>query len=306
MKRLWPALQQLLQRLKLRLRLSVRRRLALDVMALTTGLRPVVMLDYITYSTSTMQQLCQLLLHLSQEVENVRALRVLDMEGCGYLVHPAYLVGFMERSLISSSEPVFVVLDDSSPRKASAAEQGTIMKNLSGVRQRLSSLLVAQETEPCFNPNTKDSSGANHQRVVSEDAVGPGLLVAGNITCDSGILLPTLNGWLLGYPVVYVFTESRASWAGQCVGSDTLHLYRILVNSPLLPTLTSQGSGGPMHDEDDLLSFTVPCSLSLLGSAEVWVKVFFELIARCTEQSPEVWMSARLEVTERRMESIAF
>lgn len=36
--------------------------------------------------------------------------------------------------------------------------------------------------------------------------------------------------WLLGYPVVYVFTESRASWAGQCVGSDTLHLYRVLVN----------------------------------------------------------------------------
>lgn len=49
-------------------------------------------------------------------MENVRALRVLDMEGCGYLVHPAYLVGFMEQSLISSSEPVFVVLDDSSPR----------------------------------------------------------------------------------------------------------------------------------------------------------------------------------------------
>lgn len=49
-------------------------------------------------------------------MENVRALRVLDMEGCGYLVHPAYLVGFMERSLISSSELVFVVLDDSSPR----------------------------------------------------------------------------------------------------------------------------------------------------------------------------------------------
>lgn len=68
------------------------------------------------------------------------------------------------------------------------------MKNLSGVRQRLSSLLMAQETEPCFNPDTKDSSGANHQRVVSEDGVGPGLLVAGNITCDSGILLPTLNG----------------------------------------------------------------------------------------------------------------
>lgn len=49
-------------------------------------------------------------------MENVRALRVLDMEGCGYLVHPACLVGFMERSLISSSEPVFVVLDDNSPR----------------------------------------------------------------------------------------------------------------------------------------------------------------------------------------------
>lgn len=68
------------------------------------------------------------------------------------------------------------------------------MKNLSGVRQRLSSLLAAQEAEPYFNPNMKDLSGENLHRVVSEDAVGLGLLVAGNITCDSGILLPTLNG----------------------------------------------------------------------------------------------------------------
>ena len=45
--------------------------LCADVMALTTGLRPVVMLDYITYSTSTMQQLCQLLLHLSQVFTSV-------------------------------------------------------------------------------------------------------------------------------------------------------------------------------------------------------------------------------------------
>lgn len=51
-----------------------------------------------------------------QEVHEVAALRVLHMEGCGYLVHPSYLLEHMKRSLGFPSPLLFIVLDDDIPR----------------------------------------------------------------------------------------------------------------------------------------------------------------------------------------------
>lgn len=56
-----------------------------------------------------------------QEVDEVAALRVLHMEGCGYLVHPSYLLEYMDRSLSSPSPLLFIVLDDEIPRVSSLA-----------------------------------------------------------------------------------------------------------------------------------------------------------------------------------------
>lgn len=55
----------------------------------------------------------------AQEVHEVADLRVLHMEGCGYLIHPSYLLEYMDRSLNSPSQLFFVVLDDDSPRVSS-------------------------------------------------------------------------------------------------------------------------------------------------------------------------------------------
>lgn len=55
----------------------------------------------------------------AQEVREVAALRVVDMEGCGYLIHPSYFLEHMPRSLNTPSQLLFVVLDDDSPRVCS-------------------------------------------------------------------------------------------------------------------------------------------------------------------------------------------
>lgn len=60
-----------------------------------------------------------LIQNTAQEVREVAALRVLDMEGCGYLIHPSNFLEYMPRSLNIPSQLLFVVLDDDSPRVCS-------------------------------------------------------------------------------------------------------------------------------------------------------------------------------------------
>lgn len=302
MKELWHKLQQLLPQLKMRLRASVRRRLAIDIMALGTGVRAAVMLDYIPCTPAMLQQLCQLLLHVSQEVDEVAALRVLHMEGCGYLVHPSYLLEYMDRSLSSPSPLLFIVLDDEIPRKASQTEQETIVKSLSETQQRISSLLLVQSVNTCSLTGTQESKETSLLEV-REGAV-PNVIAVGDPTSGSGILLPTLNGWLLGYPVVYFFLEENASRAGRCVGSGPVQLHQVLIGSSLLNASNFQKEAESICDEDELLSFTVPNDLSPLGLSEDWAQLFFKKVTASVQRASDVWKSVRVEVTTRKMEFI--
>ncbi|KAG0560163.1 hypothetical protein KC19_10G158600 [Ceratodon purpureus] len=249
MKELWNKLQQLLPQLKMRLRASVRRRLALDIMALSTGVRAAVMLDYMPSTPAMLQQLCQLLFHISQEVHEIAALRVLHMEGCGYLIQPSYLLEYMNRSLRLPSPLLFIVLDDDIPRKASQTEQEAIVKNLSEIQRQISSLLSVQSMKSCSGSQASNGESLSE---VTEGAV-PNVLAAGDPTNGSGILLPTLNGWLLGYPVVYFFLEENASRAGRCVASGAVQLYQVLISSTVLNPSNFHKDAELICDEDELL-----------------------------------------------------
>lgn len=41
------------------------------------------------------------------------------------------------------------------------------------------------------------------------------------------VLLPTANGWLLAYPIVYAFSKEEASEAGRRLAMTDLYLYRV-------------------------------------------------------------------------------
>lgn len=56
----------------------------------------------------------------------VGALRVLHMEECGYLIHPSYMLEYMDRSLQSPPQLLFVVLDDDIPRVRLIAFRSTV------------------------------------------------------------------------------------------------------------------------------------------------------------------------------------
>jgi hypothetical protein len=49
-------------------------------------------------------------------------LRVLNMEGCAYLVHPLYMLDFMEQTLNASCQIMFVSLDENLPKVQYAIE----------------------------------------------------------------------------------------------------------------------------------------------------------------------------------------
>ncbi|KAH8954690.1 hypothetical protein BDL97_08G093300 [Sphagnum fallax] len=294
MKHLWDSLQQQVSQMKLRLRASVRRRLALDILAVSTGVRSVVLLDYLPYNPPFLRQFCDLLQHLSQEVIEMVLLRVLDMEGCAYLVHPLYMLDFMEQSLNASCQIMFVSLDEDLPKRVCQAEHEIVVKHLCVVKNQLSSLLLAHS-----NFNTEEPS--RHKE--AEDKLP--MLEAGSILSNSDILLPTLNGWLLGYPVVYIFKRERASHAGRCLAAGTLHLYQVLVSSILPGIIKPEGNAEMLLDEDELLSFSVPSELSPLASFEPWAKVFFVELSKSVQRACHVWMSVRLEVSSRKMDVVA-
>lgn len=69
-------------------------------------------------------------------------------------------------------------------QKACQAEHESIVKSLSEIQQRISSLLVQ-------NVNSQESNGEN---------ATTNIIAAGNPTSGSGVLLPTLNGYVGIFP----------------------------------------------------------------------------------------------------------
>ncbi|XP_024384049.1 uncharacterized protein [Physcomitrium patens] len=231
----------------------------------------------------------------------VGALRVLHMEECGYLIHPSYMLEYMDRSLQSPPQLLFVVLDDDIPRKASQVEHEAIVQSLLEIQQKLSSLFLAQNVSSC---SLDDSQEFKRENLSAEAPVetAPSVLEAG-ITNGSGILLPTLNGWLLGYPVVYYFKEENTSKAGRCVTSGPVQLHQVLISSTFLNS-SPQKAGELTYDEDELLSFTIPNSISPLNFSEDWSQLFLQRVAISVQRASNVWTSVRMEVTTRKMESM--
>lgn len=43
-------------------------------------------------------------------------------------------------------------------------------------------------------------------------------------------ILPTFNGWLLGYPIVYLVDEASVSHTAKFLGSEPLHLYHMVAS----------------------------------------------------------------------------
>uniref|UniRef100_M4CTB1 Uncharacterized protein n=1 Tax=Brassica campestris TaxID=3711 RepID=M4CTB1_BRACM len=214
-----------LSQIKWRLKPNSKRRLEIDVLALCTGMRPVVMIDY----GGKLPELQDRLLSLLELIQEFCLLKMVEQSKESNL-------GMQLRSiqkLFSSTFPL-----DGSNNDAK------------------SSLLI--DLSCCLQ--------------------------------DTKVTIPTLNGWLLDYPVVYLFATDHIEEAIYNLSTKSLRIFKVLV----------QRKGTTEKDSllEELTSFSVPCELSMGGSKEVWAEAFMERMSSRWEECKHIWRSLDLQVSE--------
>ncbi|KAK8474660.1 hypothetical protein V6N11_037078 [Hibiscus sabdariffa] len=114
---------------------------------------------------------------------------------------------------------------------------------------------------------------------------------------DTEVTVPTINGWLLGYPVVYLFSKDHIGDAVYNLSTKFLRIYKILVSRK---STSNKGS----HPEE-LMSFSVPYELSMRGSNEPWAESFLARLQSKWGRCKQTWSSLEMEVTECYPQAIA-
>eukprot|EP00850_Spirogloea_muscicola_P011429 SM000071S21053 [mRNA] locus=s71:186908:189065:+ [translate_table: standard] len=243
------------------------RRLAYDLLCLCSGMRATVMLDYMCIHPS---QLAAVLANLFQRIRISLSLGVMYMGGCSYVYH--------EKNLLSTGQATldglhfttnFVVLTAQGAKFADPEQHKFIHEQLVHFLAHLSSSLSDMPAQ---------GGGVAGQYLDLEGY------------CQEGqLLLPTLNGWLLGYPVVYYFRKQQEDAVTGLSYVNLLQL-KLMLPSKLLrsgPVLTKNDADSV--DLDILLSFTVPSALCPAGSDSPWAR--FLLTEYCNRQgkTAQLW-----------------
>ncbi|CAN7013460.1 unnamed protein product, partial [Brassica oleracea var. botrytis] len=212
-----PSSEEILQRMssslsqiKWRLKASSKQRLDIDVLALCTGMRPVVMIDYGGKLPELQTRLLSLL-ELLQEVSFI-SFQISD----GYMI---YLINVRTLPNWLSSEPelFFVDLEQDPPQMAAMMDHTAALDEANSSQ---SSLFI--DLSCCLQ--------------------------------DTKVTIPTLNGWLLDYPVVYLFGTDHIEDAIYNLSTKSLRIFKVLVQR--------NGTTGEDSHLEELTSFSVPYELS--------------------------------------------
>ncbi|OWM67932.1 hypothetical protein CDL15_Pgr010870 [Punica granatum] len=316
-----------LSHVKWRLRSSAKRRLEIDLMALCTRMRPVVMVDYGGKLPELQDHLCALLRFCRKESPFFEHLRVMLIEDMIFLAHVKSFAEYVDSSL-NSRGLHFVDLEQDPPKVSSffSDEHFTVFLLFSFmfrfIHEDLLSILFLQmvaQTEnslagmqllvPILNLFSQHFPLDKMEHIQScsrTDAADNNNSTDGDLTsasqnsefidlssCMQGtkISIPTLNGWLLGYPVVYLFSTEHIEDAIYNLSMKSLRIYRVLVHRNGSP-------GRSFQQEEELMSFSVPYDLSMGGSKEPWAEAFMAQIRARREGCKHAWRTLRLEVSE--------
>ncbi|XP_031478091.1 uncharacterized protein LOC116249099 isoform X1 [Nymphaea colorata] len=311
--------------IKWKLRPSSKNRLVFDILALITGLRPAVMVDYGGHGSELQAHLCILLDLIKKQSSLFELLRVMIIEDMIYLIHIRGLAEHALASLCLKREILFVDIDKDPPKMLLQKDGQVVSAQLESIQKMLFSLLCVHKLNkdlladiPPFlgiGPPEKvlvEQSG--YQKDPANEFSGP--IDLSSLMQDSQVTLPTLNGymtklifaawsnalleccisrWLLGYPVAYLFTKDHVADAISNLSSKPLHLYMILVCRNVV---------SKKDNFQELMSFTVPCELSMRGDDEQWAKAFMVDMSSKLERCKQVWRHLKLEVRECYPQSI--
>ncbi|KAL5543155.1 hypothetical protein UlMin_010865 [Ulmus minor] len=282
-----------LSHLKWRLKASARRRLETDILALCTEMRPVIMVDYGGKMPELQQRLCALLKLCQKESSFFEHLRIMIIEDMIYLVHVRGLAEHVHSSLNSELPLLFVNLEEDPPKMITQAEKSPVAIQLLSIQKLFSSLFplgggMENDLVSCHRINY--TGGAKFPVDNLTNPQSSEFIDLSSCMQDTQVTIPTLNGWILGYPIVYLFSKEHISEAIHNLSTKPLHLFKISVCRNSTPSKGSQ--------EEELLSFSVPYDLSMLGSNEEWSRVYLTHMQTKWQKCKHVWSSLRMDVSE--------
>uniref|UniRef100_A0ACD5YG08 Uncharacterized protein n=1 Tax=Avena sativa TaxID=4498 RepID=A0ACD5YG08_AVESA len=280
-------------RIRWRLRPQSKRRLLNDILFLCTGLRPVILMDYGGTMPQLQDNLCSLLHHARQEASILTPLRVMVINDMLYLIHIQGLAEHVSPNARSRHQLAFVDLEKSCSEKLLAdTEKNETMVELLSIQDRFSDTFPV---EGDVEPGTTKQKSRLPERATDVDCTGISIADTSSLVVDlsaflesTQIALPSLNGWLLGYPVTYLFRNETAEAATKNLSNHSLHIYRIYV--------VRNGHSDGKHSEEELLSFSVPCGMSVKRDEEPWAKSFLAHMNDKLERCSHVWVAVRLEI----------
>uniref|UniRef100_A0A0E0IMC4 Uncharacterized protein n=1 Tax=Oryza nivara TaxID=4536 RepID=A0A0E0IMC4_ORYNI len=244
-------------RIRWRLRPHSKRRLLNDILFLCSGLRPVVLMDYGGTMPELQDNLCSLLHHARQESSMLSPLRLMllsETEENGALHEFLSIQDLFSANFPVDADVDLPIIQPEAKGQMSEIPEGTTMDNF-GFR-------IADGTSLVIDLSTFLESAQ--------------------------IALPSLNGWLLGYPVTYLFCNESAETATQNLSKHSLHIYRIYA--------VRCRQSAAKQSEQELMSFSVPCDMSTKRDEEPWAKSFLAHMNEKIKQCNHVWASVRMEI----------
>ncbi|KAL6582127.1 hypothetical protein OROMI_006141 [Orobanche minor] len=199
-----------------------------------------------------------------------------------YLIQVRALADFIKSSLSMETALLFLDLENDPPKMMTQADKSSAMMQLLSAQKLLSSAFHADR----IISNLLQS----HVICTTSSSIGESQKV--DLSCclqESHVTIPTLNGWLLGYPVIYLFGKDHIEQAVYNLSTKCLHIYQIYVNR-----VNSSSKG---YRKEELMSFTVPYELSMEGSNELWAESFLaQMKGRWENNCKHVWESLHMEV----------
>ncbi|XP_010248996.1 PREDICTED: uncharacterized protein LOC104591706 isoform X2 [Nelumbo nucifera] len=261
-------------RIKWRLRAATKRRLEIDILALCTGLRPVVMVDYGGKMPELQDRLCTVL-ELSQK-------RICSICGIKLKVRDK---NSLCRPSTGSSKGEFLL------KMMLPGEQNSITTQFMLIQRFFASVFpvdgMGKELMHCKGTDHGDDKNSQTSDLISSQS---SLFDLSGCIRNSQVTLPTLNGWLLGYPVVYLFGKEQIADAIYNLSTKSLHLFKILI------CRNGVSRKGPRQEE--LMSFSVPYDLSMGGKNEPWAEEFLASMMTKWERCKQAWGNLQMEVSE--------
>ncbi|CAI0441003.1 unnamed protein product [Linum tenue] len=275
-----------LSQLKWRLKPPAKRRLEIDVLALLTGMRPVIMVDYGGKMPELQQHLCALIKQCHQESAVFECLRVMVVDDMIYLIHTKGLAEYARTSLNSEAELIFVNLEQDPLEMVSQKHDCPLGSEFLRLQRMFSRFFPLDEAkDAALLPAARDTVA----NVEPSTSLSDGHIDLSSCMKDTQITVPTLNGWLLGYPVVYLFGKEFISEAICNLSTKNLHLFRILVRRCQFLCVLSINCCN---------SFSVPYELSMRGRKEPWAEAFLERLQCKWQSCKQTWVSLEMEVDE--------